>query len=197
MAEALDLKTVVEAFRIMGEYLRDRNTLGEVVVYVGSAIMLQFKWRSSTRDVDALITSVGNHGMVQFAADEAARRLALPSSWLSESVAMYTSRSETDTDRIPFGVYPSYERPGLRVLSARAEYVLAMKVMALERSTFDDRDFQDAIRLGVETNTESVTDLEQLVRGYYGDQGVPAAVLARLDELASAIVAAKQAGPRR
>ena len=159
--------------------------------------MLQFKWRSSTKDVDALITSVGNHGMVQSAADEAARRLALPRSWLSESVAMYTSRSETDTDRIPFGVYPSYERPGLRVLSARAEYVLAMKVMALERSTFDDRDFQDAIRLGGETNIETVTDLEQLVRGYYGDQGVPAAVLARLDELASAIVAAKQAGPRR
>lgn len=78
MPKVLDADTMRLGFTIMGQYLRDRKTLGEIAVFGGSAIILQFEWmRKGTNDVDAVITSVGNHGMVQAASDEAARQLGL------------------------------------------------------------------------------------------------------------------------
>jgi hypothetical protein len=56
---------IKHAFSIMGEFLRDKKTVGEIAVYGGRAILLQFRWRDSTRDVDAVVVSDGNHGLVR------------------------------------------------------------------------------------------------------------------------------------
>jgi hypothetical protein len=57
----LDTETIVRAFEVMGAYLRDRNLIGEIAVYGGTAILRQFPWRTATDDVDAvfLLISVG------------------------------------------------------------------------------------------------------------------------------------------
>ena len=138
----LDRAKIEEAFRIMGRYLLERGTLGEITIYGGSAILFQFDWRRTSEDVDARIISGGHHGLVMQAAEQAARQLDLPRSWLNESVAMYARRQEQDSDRIFVGVYPSPERVGLRVVAAKPSYILAMKLSALERASVDDRDFQ-------------------------------------------------------
>ena len=110
----LDRAKVEEAFRLMGQYLLDRKALGEIVIYGGSAILLQFDWRKHSEDVDARIISARSHGLVVEAMHYAARQLGLSSSWLSESVAMYARRGEMESDRIFIGTYPSPERYGLR-----------------------------------------------------------------------------------
>jgi hypothetical protein len=38
----LDRVTIERAFRLMGQYLLDRKALGEIAIYGGSAILLQF-----------------------------------------------------------------------------------------------------------------------------------------------------------
>jgi hypothetical protein len=43
----LDRAKIEEAFRIMGQYLLDRNALGEIALYGGSAIPFQFDCRAS------------------------------------------------------------------------------------------------------------------------------------------------------
>ena len=129
----LDRAQMEEAFRIMGQYLLDRKALGEIAVYGGSAILFQFDWRKTSQDVDARVTSDGNHGLVMEAAAEAARRLGLLRSWLNESVTMYAHRGEGVGDRVLIGSYPSPERCGLRVTAAKPAYILAMKLGALER----------------------------------------------------------------
>jgi len=53
----LDTETIVRAFEVMGAYLRDRNLIGEIAVYGGTAILLQFPWRTATDDVDAVFSS--------------------------------------------------------------------------------------------------------------------------------------------
>jgi hypothetical protein len=73
----LDKAKIEEAFRLMGQYLLDRKTLGEIVVYGGSAILLQFDWRLRSEDVDARVISAGNHGVVLDAIWYAARQLGL------------------------------------------------------------------------------------------------------------------------
>jgi hypothetical protein len=185
--QRLDRSKIEEAFRIMGQYLLDRKTLGEIAIYGGSAILFQFDWRRTSLDVDAMVTSDGNHGLIIDAAHDAAKRLDLPRSWLNESVAMYVRRQEGDTDRVLVGLYPSAERFGLRVMAAKPAYILAMKLKALERATADDRDYQDAIKLGSECGVSTVDALKELFQKFFGNDGLPLAVELRLNELASAI----------
>jgi len=185
----LDRAKIEEAFRIMGQYLLDRKALGEIAIYGGSAILFQFDWRKTSQDVDARVISDANHGLVIEAVREAAKRLGFASSWLNESVAMYARRREEATDHIFVGLYPSPERFGLRVVAAKPSYILAMKLSALERATADDRDFQDAIRLGIECGVSTVDGLRDVFRTFFAEAELPFTAELRLSELAQAIQA--------
>ncbi len=182
--EPLNRAKIEQAFRIMGQYLLDRKVLGEIAMYGGSAILFQFDWRKTSQDVDARIISDGNHGLVIEAAREAAKELGLQSSWLSESVSVYTRSGEGIADRVFIGVYPSPERFGLRVSAAKPAYILAMKLKALERSTIDDRDYQDAINLGVECGTSTVDEFHAVFRKFFADQELSPAAELRIRDLA-------------
>jgi hypothetical protein len=183
----LDRETIERAFRLMGQYLLDRKTLGEIAIYGGSAILLQFDWRKASRDVDARVTSEHSHGVVIDAAAHAATQLGLPRSWLSENVAMYARRGEAAADRISLGLYPSPERFGLRVTAAKPSYILAMKLKALERTTIDDRDYEDAVNLSIECHVSSVDGLREVFRQYFSDEDLPPRAALRLEQLASNI----------
>ena len=177
----------------MGQYLLERKVLGEIAIYGGSAILFQFDWRQSSEDVDARIIGEGQHGVVLRAAEETARQLDLPRSWLNESVAMYTRRLEEDGDRIFIGVYPSPERVGLRVVAAKPGYLLAMKLKALERSTANDRDFADAVNLGIACDVRTVDGLRAVFEKFFAGEPLAPAAELRLNELARAIAA--RSGP--
>jgi hypothetical protein len=183
-----------EAFRIMGQYLLDRQVLGEIAIYGGSAILFQFDWRQTSEDIDARIISGSHHGLIARAAEEAAKHLGLPRSWLNETVTMYARRGESVGDQVFVGVYPSPERVGLRVVAAKPSYLLAMKLSALQRSTPDDRDFQDAINLGIACGVSTVTALRDIFREFFPDQLLPAGAEVRLRELAQAIQSRSQSG---
>jgi hypothetical protein len=185
----LDRAKIEEAFRIMGQYLLDRKVLGEITVYGGSAIILQFDWRTFSMDVDATVISASNHGVVMDAVRYAANRLDLASSWLNESVTMYARRAEQDADRVFVGTYPSPDRVGLRVMAAKPSYILAMKLKALERATADDRDYQDAIALGVACGVTTVDGLREVFRKFFADEELPYAAELRLRDLSKAIQA--------
>ena len=187
--QPLDRDMIEEAFRIMGQYLLDRKVLGEIAIYGGSAILFQFDWRKTSMDVDARVTSQGNHGVILDAASEAAYRLGLPRSWLNESVAMYARPREGDADRLLVGLYPAADRFGLRVTAAKPAYLLAMKLKALERATTDDRDYQDAIKLGIECGVSTVDGLKNVFQKFFGDDELPLTSELRLNELAKSVQA--------
>jgi hypothetical protein len=186
-SKKLDRAKIEEAFRIMGQYLLERNVFGEIALYGGSAILFQFDWRRTSEDVDARVISDGGHGIVTLAADQAAKQLDLPRSWLDESVAMYARRLEDDSDRVFVGVYPSPARVGLRVVAAKPSYILAMKLNALERSTADDRDFEDAVNLGIACGVSTAEALHDIFRTFFPDEKLPAVAELRVRELARAI----------
>jgi hypothetical protein len=185
--EQLNRAKIEEAFRIMGQYLLDRKTLGEVAIYGGSAILFQFDWRKTSLDVDARVTSERNHGIIIDAVNEAAKQLHLPRSWLNESVAIYARRGEGDADRILVGLYPSPERFGLRVTAAKPEYILAMKLKALDRVTADDRDFQDPVGLGIECGVITIDQMHDVYRKFFGSEELPTAAQLRFSGLIEAI----------
>ena len=185
--QQLNRAKIEEAFRIIGQYLLDRKILGEIAIYGGSAILFQFDWRKTSLDVDARVTSERNHGIIIDAVHEAAKQLHLPRSWLNESVTIYARRGEGDADRILVGLYPSPERFGLRVTAAKPEYILAMKLKALDRVTADDRDFQDAVGLGIECGVITIDQMHDVYRKFFGSEELPTTAQLRLSALIEAI----------
>ena len=79
----------------MGAYLRDRNLIGEIAVYGGTAILLQFPWRTATDDVDAVFSSGEAEASMKDAAAYAATLLRLPDDWLNKAVGGFTPESES------------------------------------------------------------------------------------------------------
>jgi hypothetical protein len=166
----MDAELVTRAFDVMGRYLRERQALGEIAVYGGSAILLQFGWRKSSEDVDAVVLDGSKEGPVKEAVEHAAAVLGLPRDWLNDWVGMYTSLDEPPHFFKPLGTYPAGETPGLRVIVAKPEYLCAMKLKALERETLDNRDFEDAAALGLELGIRTEKDLEALYRSFFPDE---------------------------
>jgi hypothetical protein len=125
------------------------------------------------------------------AVHEAAKRLGLPRSWLNENVTMYARRGERDSDRVFVGLYPSPERFGLRVTAARPEYMLAMKLRALERFTTDERDFKDAVQLAIECGVTSLEEIKDVHRRYFGHDELPIKAELQLANLIAAVRATR------
>jgi hypothetical protein len=84
-------------------------------------------------------------------------------------------------------IYPSPQRVGLRVVAAKPSYMLAMKLSAMERTTADDRDFEDAANLGLACGVRTVDDLRDVFRRFFPAQQLPASADVRLRELTQAI----------
>jgi hypothetical protein len=81
------------------------------------------------------------------AAAYAATLLRLPDDWLNNAVGGFTPESESDDFFLLQGDYPRGDRPGLKVFMAKPEYLCAMKLKALTRASFEDRDFNDLVEL--------------------------------------------------
>ena len=75
----------------------------------------------------------------------------------------------------------------MRVIVAKPEYLLAMKLAALQRQTAEDRDFEDARRLAQELGVTSVDDLERAYHAFFPKESLPERAKLRLPELESAI----------
>ena len=151
-----------QAFTRLGQILRGRQVMGEIAVFGGAAIVLGFEFRNSTRDVDAVVNA--GHGQVMAAAQEVERELGLPANWLSEQATSYLSKHE---DFEFFKTYPSEGQFGLRVMMAKPEYLLAMKLLAFR---LHSADLQDILQLARRLSRTTAEDLLSLLKHYYPDE---------------------------
>jgi hypothetical protein len=184
---------VVSAFEVMGHYLLEREVLGEIAVYGGTAIMLQFGWRRATEAVDAVIRANERDGAIKDAVIYAALRLGLPDDWLNNYVGSFTPEAEAETFFSIYGSYPRDLTPSLRVLVARPEYICAMKLKALQRDGVGDRDFNDAVALATAVGISTTDQLAHLFASFFPDERLDPVAAARLPALADAV----QAGSSR
>jgi hypothetical protein len=189
---SVNIDTVLSAFEVMGEYLRERELLGEIAIYGGTAILLQFDWRKTTEDVDAIIRTNEREGAVKDAIAYAALRLGLPDDWLNTFVGGFTPETEPDAFFSTYGTYPRGAAAGLRVFLARPEYLCAMKLKALQRDDVGDRDFEDAVRLGLEIGIGSADELARLFAAFFPEEALDPIASARVPQVAQAIQARRR-----
>ena len=150
------------AFELLGADLARRQVFIELAVYGGSAIMMQFEWRRTTEDVDAVVRDGYDESALEPSLNLVANQLGLPSDWLNNAVGMFTPLEEDSAWFDVSGTYPSEGNPGLRVLQARPPYLLAMKLRALANLDRGDRDLADARSLACELGMTSVEALRRL-----------------------------------
>jgi len=155
---------IQEALNRLGQILRERRVAGEIAVFGGAALVLGFDFRRATQDMDALVTQ--GHGQVMEAAQEVEKELELPPNWLNEQATSYLSKHP---DFGFFKTYPSEGQFGLRVMMAKPEYLLAMKLLAFRLHAAD---VQDIVYLARLLNRTSSEDLFSLLKHYYPDEEI-------------------------
>lgn len=147
------------------------NVTGELYVVGGAVMCLAFGARETTRDVDALFVPTQE---IRAAAARVADAAEVPRDWLNDAVKGFLSVR---------GAYDPYlELPHLRVFVARADYLFAMKCVAMrsEVGTLDQDDVRFLLRyLGI---TEVNAALE-IVEQYFDKARIPLKTQLALEEM--------------
>jgi hypothetical protein len=157
----MDRAEIIAALTALAHELERRGASGEMYVVGGAAIALAFDERRATRDIDAVFEP---KNVIYEAAADVAGRLGLPPGWLNDAVKGFLEAPDP-------AAAPVLDLPGLRVLAASSETLLALKVLA-HRVGEDEGDVRLlASQLGL-TEAGQVLSLAERV---YGDRLEPAA----------------------
>ena len=136
----------------LNDELRLINIKGEVSLYGGSVMCLAFKARPATKDVDAVFEPVKE---IRNASHRIAERHNLTLDWLNLAVKMFV----VDHPRQVL-----FDLSNLIVTVPEADYLLAMKMLALRPDTEDENDAEFLIeRLGLKNPLEVLA----IVADYY------------------------------
>jgi len=172
----LDRETIVGALERLAALLRERGVQGEVCLLGGTVMVLAFRARASTKDVDAIFQPAA---LVRELARAVAAELSLPSDWLNDGAKAFISARHETTD----ADLPQFD--GLRLTAPTAEYMLAMKCMAsrIAAGPDDPGDVADIAflisRLGVHSAAEALA----IVSRYYPEERVPPRAAYLLEDL--------------
>jgi hypothetical protein len=167
---------ILEALARLAELLRERQAQGEICLLGGTVMVLAFKSRPATKDVDAIFHPAT---LIREVAAVVQEELGLPEAWLNDGAKGFVSANH----QVEQGDLPQFE--GLRLTAPTAEYMLAMKCMA-SRIAYADADPSDAAdirflldRLGIKTVDEALS----IVGSFYSPHDVPARARYLLEDI--------------
>jgi hypothetical protein len=168
---ALTQSDIRRLFDLLNEELRQSDTDAELFLVGGAVMCLAYASRPSTQDVDALFRPPAE---VRKAAARAAIRAAVDPNWLNDGVKGFLS---------PHGDFaPFLELDHLRVMVARAEYLLAMKCLAMRiGAEFHDED--DVRYLLRHLDIQDYEKAIAVIKNYYPLERFPQKTLYALAEL--------------
>ncbi len=168
-------EVLVTALERLSARLGEQDIVGEIALIGGTAMMIAFQARQSTKDVDAVFAPAAE---IRRAAALVARELGLEEDWLNDAGKGFLSPAGQ------FTTAPLPVLPNLRVLVPTAPYMLGMKVAAARAGgggrVGDKRDIEFLIRLlGLRTPEETI----EVVRQYYADAALLPRCLYLVEEI--------------
>ncbi len=165
-------KSKIESlFRALNKKLLEDGVKGELYVVGGAVMCMVFEARESTKDIDALFKPTKK---IREAAHRVADEAGIDTSWLNDAVKGYLSDS---------GTYSNFlELSNLRVLTADAKYLLAMKCLAMRigEEFSDEADVRYLIR---NLNINDYKTAIQIISKYYPLDRFPQKTLYALEEI--------------
>lgn len=165
---------IVRLFEHLNEELKKEKISGELYLVGGAVMCLVYKTRPATRDVDAHFEPAKK---IRGAARKTATKLGVDPDWLNDGVKGFLSgRGQYD---------PYLDLSHLKIYAARADYLLAMKCLAMRigEEFFDLEDIRYLLRyLNITSNKKAL----EVVTQYYPLSQIPQKTLYALEELVTA-----------
>ena len=176
-------ETLGEAFDELGRLAFDAGRVIDIAVYGGSYLMLVSNFRITTADVDAVAAE--DQGFLDGAAQAVAARRGWPRDWLNDGVRTHLSpHAEGFEQHMLFRTYPSEQTPGLRVFVPTAEYMLAMKLMALRLDPGNGRnDLEDIVNLTQVVGLKEKADIIRFAGRFYPEARTSGKLALAVDHL--------------
>jgi hypothetical protein len=162
---------IVQAMNLLGELAEQEDITLELCLFGGSAMMLAYRSREATKDVDVIARP---SDVALRMAKTVAERLNLPESWMNNDVRRFVSDQGTFAP-LEIEELESAAKRKLKISRASAEYLLAMKCLAgrsaLPGFSGDIEDIRFLIRkMGIRTIAQVQ---EQIDRFYPNDTFTP------------------------
>jgi len=148
--------------------LAAKDVIGEICIYGGAAMCLAFKARPATKDVDAIFEPVK---VVRGAIYKIAEKYDLNQDWLNLAVKIFVVKHEKDI---------LFDLPNLKVFVPVADYLLAMKVLAMRAESFDAADVEFLIK---RLDLMKVEDVLKIVSAYYPKKQIKPETVFQLEEI--------------
>lgn len=181
--EKLTRARVVEALNLLGQLAAEEQVALELCIYGGSAMMLAYGSRESTKDVDAMARP---SEVAERLARRVAGQLGLHESWLNNDVRRFVSDLGTFAP-LQIQELEAAAQRNLKITRPSAGYLLAMKCLACRAALPGYAGDVEDIRFLLEKmNLSTLEEVEQQVERFYPRdaltaqaRGTIAALLAR------------------
>ncbi len=169
--EILTKNDLARLFQLLNEELKKESSEGEIYLVGGAVMCLVFQARPSTKDVDAFFKPAQK---MREAAAKVAVKIGLKKDWLNDAVKGYLSQ------KISFDSF--LELSHLKIFTARADYLLAMKCLAM-RIGEEFHDFSDIRFLLRYLNVDSTQEAVGIITQYYPMERFPQKTFYALEEI--------------
>jgi hypothetical protein len=171
---------LASAFRELGDLAATAGKVIDLAVYGGSALMLVSNFRDSSWDIDAVASPDQN--FIRELAQTVAEKRGWPADWLNDGVRTYLSPlAEDEGAHELFATYPDESRPGLRVYVPTAEYMLAMKLMAMRIEPAGGKDLDDILNLMEVVGLTGKSDIVEVAAKFYPEAKISGKLRLALD----------------
>jgi hypothetical protein len=174
---------VGDALTELGQIAYEAGRVIDIATYDGSCLMLVSNFRIATADVDAVAAE--DQDFIDSAAQTIAAHRSWPRDWLNDGVRTYLSPLVDGFEQHTlFRTYPREETPGLRVFVPTAEYMLAMKVMALRLDPGAGKsDLEDIPSLMQVTGMKEKSDILRFASRFYPEARTSGKLVLAIDHL--------------
>ena len=185
-----DRAGLLDAFDALGRLAWTQGKTVDIAIYGGSALILSFDWRLSTKDVDGVYEN--DRATVRSLAAVIGKERGWPNDWLNDGVKGFLSARDADAgEKLLLGEFPSTHTPGLRVFVARPEYLFAMKRRAMRVGGIDGNSDVDDIRdLAREIGFTDTAEALALVASFYPDAQLQPNVRFSIEEILANLASA-------
>lgn len=139
-------------------------------------MVLGFRSRKSTRDIDALVIAPSE---VRRAIEAVARKHGYPAVWLNDGAKGFGAPGAVETQELV--------QSHLRVVTPPPEYILAMKCISAQTG-LDEHDKEDAKFLVSKLGIREEADLVPRVEKYYPAPQIPAKAVYFMGEVINEVV---------
>ena len=170
---------IIAGLQALGELAREDNRVIDIAIYGGAAIVLAWNFRVATKDVDAVVMNAQDGEFLRAAVAKVAAAKGFAPDWLNDAVKGFLHQKQ-DLQELP--LFSGHENCGIRVFTPTAEYMLAMKCMAM-RLGEGSQDAADIRSLLATLKIQTLDAAMDIVARYYPEEMIAPRVRFGLEEL--------------